>query len=152
MFARRRAFSLIELVVVIVILGIIATIALPRIGRTAVGASESGLRQDLAIMRSAIESYRAEHRGSLPTLANMPNALLQFSDLQGTLSPTQTATAIYGPYLTQIPPQKVGENAGLATFGAPAATNTGWTYDEATGELRANATGADASGTNYADY
>jgi len=152
MLAKRRAFSLIELVVVIVILGIIATIALPRIGRTAIGASESGLRQDLAIMRSAIESYRAEHRGALPALSDMPAALIQFTDINGTVSATQTATAIYGPYLTQIPPQKVGQNAGSTAFAATAGGTEGWVYDETTGAISANATGADASGTNYSDY
>lgn len=152
MILSRKAFSLIELVVVIVILGIIATIALPRIGRAAAGAAESGLRQDLAIMRSALEAYRAEHRGAAPTLANMPNALLQFTDIQGTPSPTQTTTAIYGPYVSAIPPQKVGENVGSVTIGAPGSTSDGWIYDETTGAIRAGASGNDASGTPYANY
>ena len=63
---RARAFSLVELVIVVVIIGIIAAIAIPRVSRLAESADEAALRADLATMRTAIELYAAEHRGTLP--------------------------------------------------------------------------------------
>lgn len=148
MIQQRRAFSLIELVVVIVILGIIATIALPRIGRTATGAAESGLRQDLAIMRSAIETFRAEHQGNPPALSDLPDALTETTDLSGSPDPT----GIYGPYLSSIPPLKIGDEAGNNTIDGSAGSGVAWVYDETTGEIFANASGTDANGVDYVDY
>ena len=71
----RRAFSLIELVIVVVILGIIRAIAIPRMSRGAVGAADSGAISDLAVLRSAIDLYQAEHDGTYPALAK-PSARL----------------------------------------------------------------------------
>ena len=50
-----RAFSLVELVIVLVIIGIVAAIAVPRITRGATRASAVALRSDLATLRNAIE-------------------------------------------------------------------------------------------------
>ena len=54
---RRYAFSLVELVVVVVILGIVSAIAIPRLSRGSEGASEAALIGDLAVMRRAIDMY-----------------------------------------------------------------------------------------------
>lgn len=148
----RHAFSLTELVVVIVILAIIATIALPRLGRAASSASDAGLRQDLAIMRSALETYRAEHNGDAPDLADLPDALLAYTDGQGNTNATATSVFVYGPYLATIPPQKVGAKAGETGIAAADAAGIGWIYDESTGEITANATGSDAKGVDYSNY
>ncbi|MEN0019412.1 MAG: prepilin-type N-terminal cleavage/methylation domain-containing protein [Planctomycetota bacterium] len=152
MTTKRKAFSLIELVVVIVILGLLATIAIPRMSRGAEGAAAASLRSDLAVLRNAVELYKAEHEGNVPTLANMPNALLQYTDISGTVSATPTSTAIYGPYLAAVPTMKIGARKGLATIAAPTDTSVAWHYDQATGRFTANVAGTDASGVNYADY
>lgn len=138
---KSRAFSLIELVVVIVILGVIATIAIPRVSRGAVSAAEASLRQDLAVMRSAIETYRAEHEGRIPELASMPGALLEFTSVTGAVSSTQDSAHPFGPYLSAIPPMKIGDLKGNNTFGAPGDSDAAWHYDEATGDIVANAAG-----------
>ena len=48
---------------VIVILGIIAAIAIPRLSRGSDGAAEGALKRDLQVLRGALELYRAEHDG-----------------------------------------------------------------------------------------
>jgi general secretion pathway protein G len=140
----RRGFSLIELVIVVVIIGIIGAIAVPRMSRGAKGASDSAVTANLTVLRNALDLYSTEHGGSFPTFANMPAALLQYTDSTSAATPgTKSTTNIYGPYIRAIPKLPVGANKGLATFTATAPTATaasaGWYYDDTTGTIRANA-------------
>jgi len=151
-YPRRRAFSLIELVVVVVILGVIAAIAIPRMSRGAAGASDSGVASDLAVLRSAIEVYRAEHGGDYPPVGTFADAMTQYSDKAGNTQATPDSSHIYGPYLTAIPALKVGANRGATGVAGSDGAGVGWIYDASTGSISANATESDASGVPYADY
>ena len=62
----RPAFTLVELVVVIMILGILATVAAPKFLNTSATATDNGLKQSLGVVRDAIEMYAADHGGALP--------------------------------------------------------------------------------------
>src|ERR1700759_2370087 len=91
---RRSAFSLIELVIVVVIIAIIGAIAIPKMSRGAAGAGDSALIQDLAVLRSAVALYNAEHPNApLTTSATFPDALTKYTDASGTVSATKTTTA-----------------------------------------------------------
>jgi general secretion pathway protein G len=59
-------FTLVELVVVIMILGILAAIGAPRLLGTSEQAVDNGLRQTLSVIRMAIDSFAAKHAGKLP--------------------------------------------------------------------------------------
>src|SRR5213596_1154757 len=63
--AAHRGFTLIELLVVMMIIGTLLSIAVPRYFRTLEHARETVLRQDLAILREAIDKYYAD-RGEYP--------------------------------------------------------------------------------------
>ena len=165
---RMRGFSLVELVIVVVILGVIAAIAIPRISRGAKGADESALKQNLAVLRTAIEMYSAEHGGTFPgantdgaggaaaSAAAFESQLLKYSDKSGLIANTKTATAIYGPYLRkQIPALPVGPSGvfGKNTVKMVAVTPTvdetsgdGWVYNYLTGEILANTDDLDDTG------
>ncbi len=168
-----RGFSLVELVIVIVIIGIIAAIAIPRVSRGARGAGDSALRSNLAILRNAIELYASEHNGTFPgqnaaggsfgaagSEDAFKNQLLKYTDANGNVSATKTATAIYGPYLQKdIPPQSVGTNRGVNTVtvantGPTAGGAVGWVYNYTTGEIIANCPDSDKdeTGKQYNQY
>lgn len=61
-----HGFSLIELIVVVMILGILAAIAAPRLLGTSHQATDNGARQSLGVVRNAIDQYTTEHQGVLP--------------------------------------------------------------------------------------
>lgn len=62
----RRGFTLIELLVVIAIIGIVVTVAVGQYRRSIVKAKEAVLREDLYIMRTAINQYFAD-KGKYPS-------------------------------------------------------------------------------------
>ena len=63
---RGRGFTLIELIVVVAIIGILATIAVPAMRTAPIRARESALKEDLFTLRSCIDQFHAD-RGRYPT-------------------------------------------------------------------------------------
>jgi general secretion pathway protein G len=62
----RRGFTLIELIIVVAIIGILATIAVPAMRTAPVRAREAALKEDLFTIRSCIDQFHAD-RGRYPT-------------------------------------------------------------------------------------
>ncbi len=153
--ANRRAFSLIELVIVVVIIGIIGAIAIPRMSRGAAGAADSSLVADLAVLRSAIDLYKAEHGGTLPAFATFEAQMTTYTDDAGSANATKSSTYYLGPYLRELPTLKVGTNKGQSALVATqGGTTAGWVYDETTGAISANLpnTEVDVRGVQYNNY
>ena len=177
---RRSGFSLVELVIVVVIIGVIAAIAIPRISRGAKGADESAVRGNLAVLRSAIDMYAAEHSGDFPaqkaagvdapdgvgaleTEGALVGQLVMFSKTDGTVKATKDVANgfKFGPYLRKgFPPCPVGTNRGKTTVdvvaGVPvfSAAGEGWVYSHDTGEIIVNAADADTdeAGVKFNTY
>ena len=68
----QKGFTLIEVMVVVTILGILATIAVPRIKNATVQARETVLRQDLFTLRDRIDQYYSDHGAYPPKLDVLP--------------------------------------------------------------------------------
>jgi general secretion pathway protein G len=66
---KHTGFTLIELVVVVMILGILAAVAAPKLLGTSATAADNGLKETLGVLRDAVERYTAEHGGALPGAA-----------------------------------------------------------------------------------
>jgi type II secretory pathway pseudopilin PulG len=140
-------------VIVIVIIGIIAAIAVPRMSRGAEGATDAALKADLATLRSAIDLFTTEHPGVLPSAGGIVLQLTGYSDINGVAQATKDASHIYGPYIRAIPPAPVGPRKGQNGIAAADAATIGWIYDSGTGAIRVNTTTeTDAAGALYSSY
>lgn len=170
---RKNAFSLIELVIVIVILGIIAAIAIPRISSGSKNAGEAALRGNLQSIRNAIDWYYGDHNNTFPGAngdgSNAPNSaasfvtqLTQYSDANGNVSDSKGTAFPFGPYLRSgFPKSTAGAVTGLGSVpaeinlvnqaGPVTSTNStyGWVYNVQTGEFRSNATDTGSDGQAY---
>ncbi len=62
----KRSFTLIEILIVVVILGILAAIIIPQFTDAAQDAGASSARSQLQTMRSQIELYRVQNNGAAP--------------------------------------------------------------------------------------
>ena len=155
MARKRGGFSLLELVIVVVILGIIAAIAIPRMSRGSEGAADSALKGNLAVLRNAIDLFIAEHDGVVPTVANIGSALTMYSDKAGTaFSATKDTTHYFGPYIRSIPSLSVGAKKGNSGIAIADGTGVGWIYNATSGAISANCTALekDVTGTAYISY
>lgn len=134
---RRRAFSLIELVIVVTIIAILAAMATRRLSRHAEQAAANAARQDESALQLAVERYRAEH-GSYPTATAIADQLTKYTDIFGAVSETRTAPYIYGPYVRKIPAVPLGPAIGSTTVGTAAGSGIGWIYDPDSGAIKAH--------------
>ncbi len=115
----RRAFSLVELVVVVLIVGILAAVAAPRMFNTSNNAKESAAKASLSVVRNAIELYNSEN-GSYPA--------------SGSTIATDLARYIKGPF----PNSPYTNTATVADGTAVSGNGEAWVYDRSTGNFYVN--------------
>jgi general secretion pathway protein G len=143
----RKGFTLVELVVVVMILGILAAVAAPRLLETTKSATDNGLKQTLGVVRNAIEMYASNNSGVFP----------------GADGTQATLIANLQPYLrtgAPFPSSPVGtknNQVRIQTTGQPlvadASPTTGWAYDNVSGQFIANSTAVASDGvTSYQSF
>ena len=165
---RQRGFTLIEIMIVIIILGILAAIVLPAFSDATHEAREATLKDCLRYMRNEITVFTAQHRdvppvypgGSLaatPDAATFISQMTSYSDEMCNLSATPSDVFHYGQYLSSMPVNPLSSQAGVwvVTGVTPAPDGSqpfGWIYNATTQEIRANLTGSDGAGKPYSTY
>ncbi len=129
-----NAFTLVEILIVVVILGILAAIVVPQFANASSSAQSSSLKGSLQVIRSQIELYHAQHDSTYPTLAQLNaawNVLTSRTDSAGNVGNTD-GVHIHGPYIKKMPINPF-ENS-QAVSDTPA-SGVGWVYDEITGRV-----------------
>ncbi len=77
----KKGVTLVELLIVVLILGALAAIAIPRLTQSADTAKTSGCKTNIDIINSQIELYAAEHDGAYPAnLDVITNSTTYFPD------------------------------------------------------------------------
>jgi general secretion pathway protein G len=167
--ARTAAFTLIEILIVIVILGILATIVVPQFSNASINAKENTLKDELRYLRTQIVVYKAQHNdvppgypgGDNTAAATGPDFIAQLTkptDESGNTAAANTQVYKFGPYLSAMPSNPLNNLTAVlivddaSPIPAPTDVDYGWIYKPLTGEIVANSTGSDASGTAYRNY
>jgi len=130
----RRGFSLIELVVVILILGVIAAVAAPRMFDTADDAANNSTRQTLAVIRNAIEIYRVKHSAYPPITTS--------DAFKEALRPYLNASIPAPPCLANANSNVVEDDSTGFEAVPNTEDNASWVYKPATGSFKLNSTDA----------
>lgn len=133
----KSGFTLVEILVVVVVLGILAAIVVPQFTPAATQAKTSTLQSDLQVMRLAIGLYKIQHNDNLPgTTAGVTfqQALTQKTDEDGTLN----AAGPRGPYVRKIPTNPFSDLDTVEIDGVVGGGTHGWHYNTTTGGFNAD--------------
>lgn len=124
-FMRHKGFTLIELMVVLSIVALLLTLAVPRYFNSVEKAKEATLRQDLRTMRDAIDRFHGDHD-------RYPESLDELATRK---------------YLRAVPPDPITEQATSWIVVPPDGSAQGGVYD-----IRSGAPGTARDGSAYADW
>ena len=136
----KKGFTLVEILIVVVILGILAAIVIPQFSSASSEARMSSVQSNLQAVRSQVQLYKIQHGDQLPGLVagvSFVQAMTQKTDVNGNLD----AAGAYGPYLQKIPENPYTETSTVKEESGTATINTGtegWLYDSDTGIFYAN--------------
>ncbi len=141
---RRQGFTLIEMLIVIVVIAILATLVIPRLMGAARKAKETQLRGNLKQIRDAIERFEANMAAWPPALTDIMAAdgSAISADFDGNGGSVDRA-AYDGPYL-------VTGDGNLPKDPFTGAAD--WTYDNTTGAVHSSTTLTALDGSRYADW
>ena len=140
----KSGFTLVEILIVVVILGILAAIVIPQFTEASTEAKTSSLCTDLQTIRSQIELYKIQHNDNLPGVANgthvgtadFTEAMTGQTDIYGAVGNT------FGPYIQKLPSNQF-QDATIADLvridgAAPGAATDGWQFNTTTGAFHAD--------------
>ena len=132
----KGGFTLVEILIVVVILGILAAIVIPQFTEASTEAKTSSLCTDLQTMRSQIELYKVQHNDDMPGAgtATFVQAMTEQTDIYG------DPGTDYGPYVQKIPTNAFTDKdsvdvAGTGTLGDD---SHGWDFNPTTGAFHAD--------------
>ena len=149
--AAKTGFTLVEILIVVIILGILAAIVIPQFTEASAEARISNLVTNLQTIRSQLLLYKTQHLEKYPECGeyqndNFVDEMTMYSDLKGNTLAAPDADAdphpvIYGPYLTSIPVNPFtdkNEVTVVITGTKLEDESSSWWFNAKTGEFKAN--------------
>jgi prepilin-type N-terminal cleavage/methylation domain-containing protein len=129
---RARGFTLVEIMVVVIILGILAAIVIAAFTNVTGDARVNSTLRQLQVVRSWTQLYKFDHNDTLPDLiTNQWAPFIQATDIDGTLGVNGT----FGPYGQQTPVNPLNGNAVVSD--SPSGPTVGWVYNATSGTIQA---------------
>ena len=149
----KSGFTLVEILIVVIILGILAAIVIPQFTNASQDARKSSLVSQLQTLRSQIELWKLQHGDALPNLVGGDDtpASLDVTNWDPLTTVTQYPAGSannFGPYM-QAPPKNPLNGFGVVADGdgsAAAAAASGFIYDYAAGAGTGRIHGTDTNG------
>jgi len=140
---KKTGFTLVEILIVVIILGILAAIVIPQFTSASESAKESNLKSDLLTLRNQCELYRVQHGDNYPwemDSATAETVVTQLTVKTNSAGDTSGSDLKFGPYLDKMPTNLFVKDAGGAgaaaadqfKFGAASGVGdgaTGWYID-----------------------
>jgi general secretion pathway protein G len=130
----KKGFTLVEILIVVVILGILAAIVIPQFSDASTEAKENSLKSNLQTVRSQIELYKIQHNDELPGAgsASFTDSLTAGTDVDG------ASGSDYGPYLQSFPTNPFNDLATVDIDGTAGDNSHGWYFDSTSGDFSAD--------------
>jgi general secretion pathway protein G len=133
----KKGFTLVEILIVVIILGILAAIVIPQFTNASEDARKSSLTSQLQTIRSQVELYKLQHRDEYPTADGTLESAWNWAKMTArtTEEGTISLTGQFGPYLQAAPKNSLSGKEGVfvnddeLAFGAAfpgAAATDGW--------------------------
>jgi general secretion pathway protein G len=126
----RRAFTLIELVIVILIIGILAGVAARKLFSIHT-AADNGIRQDLAVVRDAIDLFQTQN-------GRLPGADGNEATFKAELAPFIRKFPVLPTGPAQAQDDEVAMDGGVGAPAGDANPTQGWRYYYNTGAFIVN--------------
>jgi general secretion pathway protein G len=121
----RSGFTLVEILIVVIILGILAAIVIPQFTNASTDARKSSMLSQLQTLRSQIQLFKLQHNDILPDLAGAGQWAQLTSKTNLTGAVDTTAAGLFGPYLESDPVNPLNSKKVVAAAAGP---TVGWTY------------------------
>lgn len=156
MKATKSGFTLVEILIVVVILGILAAIVIPQFTDAATEAKESSLKTDLQAIRSQIELYKIQHTDELPGngTASFYQCMEGKTDVYGAV---WSSGVSYGPYMQSLPKNPFNDQNSVEINGSAGSNDDGWQFTTTAGDpdeglFRADDDACSPDGTAHIDW
>lgn len=141
----KKGFTLVEILIVVIILGILAAIVIPQFTSASDDARRNSLTSQVQTLRSQVELYKLQHTSDASELfATATTDVTQWQEMTNKTTAAgavDNAAGTFGPYLQTLPVNNlngfskvvVAAVANEATYDP--ANDAGFIYDDNTGKF-----------------